>query len=536
MNKRKLTHILNQITKAEACNRKIYFFKKIPWFNKKISDRIYAAYHIKSLISKGSTLLAWLGVLIGQALFVGLFLVVPVLVLQKDSSSIQQLNSLIHVYMVYSLIVGPLLVHVIAASREAYVLVRLFHVDCKTVALSIISRQYRRTLPCYFIMLVVALIGLKNDAPIALALMMSLAYIVFHLGGEALNLFVFKVNRNWMNRAVVMIVVFILGVLAAYGPLVLNITWNSVGLLTHPLFSFGLVVLGIGSIHYLMNYSHYTQFMYAGFERNKSGYDMESLMNQSRFQDVRMQDKDEGKPVLKAQNKHGYDYLNTIFIARHDHLLKKPIRKRLLLISAVLLICGGVLALMTERQAAFMDELLSLMPMFVFLMYMLNGTEKLTRAMFANCDIALLRYSWYRQPQVILKNYLIRLKIVVAYNLACSTLICLGVFLITFILNITVAWSLMLLFVMDITLLSLLFSVHFLSMYYLFQPFTSDQGMKSPLYTLINSGVSMLCFIMWTIETAPSFFALGLCVVTTIYILCALVAVWKLAPKTFRIK
>jgi hypothetical protein len=169
-------------------------------------------------------------------------------------------------------------------------------------------------------------------------------------------------------------------------------------------------------------------------------------------------------------------------------------------------------------------------------MYLLSMGERICRAMFKNCDISLLRYPFYRKKEILLKNFQIRLFSIVRLNGILALAICAGAVLLSFLTEMNWAVSDQLLFCLTILLLSVFFSVHYLFLYYVFQPYTTELGVKNPFFNILNTAVYIACYLCLQIDTVPSSFVWIVLTATTLYIIIALVLVYRFAPKTFRVK
>ena len=80
------------------------------------------------------------------------------------------------------------------------------------------------------------------------------------------------------------------------------------------------------------------------------------------------------------------------------------------------------------------------------------------------------------------------------------------------------------------------FSVHTLFLYYIFQPYNDAQEAKSPIFFIINLAVYYVCYFTMQLGLegpmiGPIFIGASL-----VYSILALVLVYKLAPKTFKVK
>ena len=93
----------------------------------------------------------------------------------------------------------------------------------------------------------------------------------------------------------------------------------------------------------------------------------------------------------------------------------------------------------------------------------------------------------------------------------------------------------MLIFV-TITALSIFFSVHYLTLYYLIQPYNAGTEIKSGTYQLVIWLTYMICYIMIQIKLPTLYFGIAAIVFCVAYSIVASVLVYRLAPKTFRIR
>jgi hypothetical protein len=161
---------------------------------------------------------------------------------------------------------------------------------------------------------------------------------------------------------------------------------------------------------------------------------------------------------------------------------------------------------------------------------------RICKAMFYNCDLALLKYGWYRQPDVILKNFVLRFTRLCGVNLVLSGAVCVMFSVMTLCAGGKPDMVEYIVFMAALLCLGVFFAVHSLGMYYLFQPYTSDLQVKNPFFNIINMVVYMLCYACIQIRSTPSWFALLVLVVTVVYSAVILFLVWRRAPRTFRVK
>lgn len=178
------------------------------------------------------------------------------------------------------------------------------------------------------------------------------------------------------------------------------------------------------------------------------------------------------------------------------------------------------------------------LPICVFLLYLMDNTvgERICKAMFYNCDLALLRYGWYRERDAILRNFFLRWRMLCGVNLMLSGAVC-GMFvLLTLLGGGRPPVGEFILFLLAILSLGVFFAAHSLGLYYLFQPYTSDLDTKNPIFKLLNIAMYAVCWAATQLKSTPTWFALLVFGVTAVYSVGMLALVLRRAPKTFRVK
>ena len=90
--------------------------------------------------------------------------------------------------------------------------------------------------------------------------------------------------------------------------------------------------------------------------------------------------------------------------------------------------------------------------------------------------------------------------------------------------------------VVTILALSVFFSIHYLTIYYLLQPYNAGTELKSGTYSLVMMGTYLVCFFLMNVRLPILVFGLGCIAFCLIYSVVACVLVYRLAPKTFRIR
>ena len=233
---------------------------------------------------------------------------------------------------------------------------------------------------------------------------------------------------------------------------------------------------------------------------------------------------------------HGIAGLHKLFVKRHRKILWKRS-----------LILAGILAVLAAALLAFvafakpenlpLSRILMTLP---FLMYLINQGQNVAATLFINCDQALLRYGFFRKRRVILSLFGYRLASLTLMNLLPAAVVAVALPGVQ-VLSGGQPDARMLAFTALCPLaMSLFFSVHRLSMYYLLQPYTDTRQIRSPLYKAVDTITYAVClFFLNTgddVSVSAESLGTGYLVFSLAYVAIALVLVWWRAPKTFRVR
>lgn len=198
--------------------------------------------------------------------------------------------------------------------------------------------------------------------------------------------------------------------------------------------------------------------------------------------------------------------------------------------------CAACLAL-PEIAAAINGALVPALPMMLLLMYFINRGNTVTQVLFFNCDSSMLSYRFYRQPRVILGIFTARLKSLTAINLLPTAVIALGLPLLLLCSGGTDTPTDYLVLPLAILAMSVFFSVHYLVLYYLLQPYTAGLENTSFGYRLITGLTYFVCYMIYAnVHGATMAFGIGMIVFAAAYVAAALLLAYRLAPRTFKLR
>lgn len=271
-------------------------------------------------------------------------------------------------------------------------------------------------------------------------------------------------------------------------------------------------------------------------------------------------------------DKKGFDYLNALFVARHRKMLiTKPIVFTAIVVTLIGLIIFGfiygyyrdfgggntlhmvlnnLLNLITLkgysdallpyddssvvsflRHLAENQLLLMLIPVSLF-----DISFKATQAMYINCDNSLMTYSFFKQPEKIIRLYDIRLKLLIKLNLVPAIACGLFANLFLFYTGGESYPGQYLLTVLVCVMLSVIQSVIWLALYYLFQPFTMTANVKGGAYMATRIVLCMIALHIFWIPLNSLILAGILAVITVLMLVLLRKLVYKKASKTWKAK
>lgn len=531
-----------KIRAANGANGFIYFLRRLPLVGKFIPESLYAIGALKTGITLAVNIFMQVVYLFTKLLYLLGMVLLPAELLQTGDINFNWGNLLpayVHILFWLSCFI-PMFTdcRALKATKEKYICIKLMRAPPKAYLLFTLPFD----LGLFFVLFLPALLLTTALAGGSLRQGFGLWFVLlaFRILGEAFQLWWFKKRgAAFFRKGKWAFATIGLGLAAAYLPIALGWPLPALSiLLSIP----GLLVSGgvfaLSTWYVFWGYGYWQQAIPRNV-RAEYVQPQAAATRQAAFADVQMREEDLSSTPQQSrriQRKTGYAYFNALFFTRHRRQLWRPVLIRLAIVGTVAL--AGVLALqlLPSSFGGFIGTIPSFLPAFVFIMYAASIGQKACRAMFFNCDISLLRYAFYREPRVILRNFNIRLRYVAGYNLCIAGAICVASILLTALAGQAVFTPQIAIFCVSVLLLSIFFSVHHLFLYYVFQPYTTELDIKNPFYRLINTAIYLLCFTCLQIQTAGIWFAVGVLGFTLLYIGVALLLVRLFSPKYFRVK
>lgn len=383
----------------------------------------------------------------------------------------------------------------------------------------------------------------SNNLPIFLTTLFGLSvYLVSNALWMRVDLPLTLQRKQWTMKVFLLVAMFgiTLGVMLTILSPMMRL------LFSYPLIIVGLIIInGLLSWYLIKSYWHYESFL------SVVGKKFKSAMYFFDADDVELKNKTtnftEGVGLTKKMSidEHasfeqlsGNAYLNALFFSRFKKGLGRGVLIKLAIISTIglaLVIMSQFFPMMSglSELEAFMYRLV---PSLFFVLYITSVGKSVVQSLFMNCDISMLTFPFYRTKEAIISGFFVRFKKILYYNsLVNGTLL---FWLVLFNLMVMGTRSIYLIGLVLLVMISLtlLFSFHELFIYYLLQPFTSDFEVVNPVYKAVNGLFYLFAYVNLQLKTTGLYYALGLSIVSLLYVGIGLVVIRKVAPKTFKLK
>ena len=529
-----------RIRASISCNRLIFWLRRLPLVGRRIPAGLYADVNLKHTLVLLAEIITTLGAFVGKFLYLGLCCLLPC-TLAAGGLAGESWSLFVQILFCLSFVAGCFLSsYLLEATLLKYTCVRQMGMNARAYLLSNLAWNHLLALLSFTPALMVCA-WLLGQAPWT-GLVLSLELAALRLVGEAFHLAVYRGSGAVLCKSGWYILILAgLALAGAYIPCLIPATLDLDRVLCHPAALALFLLAALPALAMVVRYPDYRALVNATCKAELvSTAAAKQKAAQAAFRDVQLRDSDlsAGADDRRLDRLRGYDYLNALFFRRHRRLLVRPVRVELILVGIVLALgLVGCLLIRAELASA-LSGIGSFLPALVFIMYLMGNSlgQRICKAMFYNCDISLLRYGWYRQRSVVLRNFWVRLRRVAGMNLLVAGALCLTAVVLVSVSGARPDPGELAAFLLCLLCLAVLFSVHPLFMYYIFQPYTTQLAMKNPFFGILNWVMYVVCYLCIRIDQPPQGFTLLVLCVTLLYIIGALLAVWRFAPRRFRVK
>lgn len=506
-------------------NSIIYALKSIPLIRKLLPDALYASPGLKTFANIIASLIEMGSVFLGKGLYL-LLMVAGALKLMNAATP----DAFVHVFFFLSLAGGLLNTHIFNPSKDKYYAMFLMRMD---------AREYTLSNYLYFLLKMAVgffpftlLFGRMMGAATAVCMVMPFFVCGVKLIVAAVTLYDCRDGEKVRNENLPSVIVWsgtALLLLAAYLPSFLGYVINQ----TVFLVLCGIIIAaGLFCFAYVWRFGKYRTIYRTLLTSNSLVMNTVNSSQITRNTYLKKIETD----LSQTSNKLGYAYFNELFMKRHSKILTKA-AKKIALVSAGIVAAAALAGYYNPGIMLKINELLlTYLPYSLLIMYLVNRGRTITAAMFMNCDHSMLTYRIYRQPKAILSLFTERLKYVSAINLIPASVIALGLPLLLYASGGTANPVNYFILPASILVMSVFFSVHTLVLYYLLQPYNAKMETKNPVYVILDMVTYYICFFAAGEVASTLAFGIGVTIFCVLYVVIALVLVYRLAPKTFKLR
>jgi hypothetical protein len=526
-----------KVSFVQSANLLIYFIKRIPFAGKKFPETLYAKSHIKIILGIISLVFGLLKGFFNKLFYLFLAIMLPAALINRGIG--QLLPVFLHIFFFMSFILGSLMKTTVTnpGNKQAFDMITLMRADAREYYLSEILYSHIETVIHFILPLII--IGLIIGFSPLNVLILLLGLASFRLVGEWIHLYLYdKTGKYLIHNGYLLAAITGTGLILAYGIPALGFRINFDIILFNMFSIIIMFCLVAAALVYLWNYKNYTPIAKSLLNKD-SLVNVDAFISEMTFGDVKLDEenllRDEVKPK-HFDKMEGYEYFNYLFFLRHRKILVKPVQIRLGAIAAISLIAILVMIFIPAAKLEVVQIIKRSSPLLVFLMYLMSTGERICKAMFHNCDVSMLRYSFYRERTVILSNFSLRLKKVILLNMIPALALILALVILVLISGFRAELPGMIPLFLSILSLACFFSIHHLFMYYVIQPYTSQLVVESPLFRFISGLIWLLAYGVMQTRTTSVYFTFGVLVVTVLYMIVAVITIYKVAPRTFRLK
>ena len=510
-----------KIDMTYAINSFIYSLKRFPIFKDLFpGESLYKSKKAKSIIRVLGLILSSARMILYKIIYFWIIYVLATLLTPKDITS-----GILHIYFIFTIIGMFFNNKVLATSTKKYFSIVLFNMDAKEYMKATLWQEI-------LINLITHSIGLWILIQSPLIFLFTIFGFLGRIIGERLNVWHYtKYKISLTYNYPFYWTVILLSVLATLLPRIGIIITSPIIIIID------IIFLPIALLSYigLMKIDNY-KLIFKRLNTKVRALNSNQSREYSRQAMIDIKEKDKKIDEKKLKGKKGYDLFNTIFFERHKEILLRS-AKWFASISLLVIVGVGVLvAINPILQKNLNNFLLNNIAWFVIIMYFINRGAIITQAMFYNCDHSMLTFNFYRNPKVILNVFKTRVLTVSKVNLIPASVIAIGLPILLYITGGTPNSIDYISIPIFIITLSIFFSIHYLVIYYLFQPYDKNMKMKSIAYSIISALTYLIAYSLTDFKMSTTLFSIIAIIATVAYSIIALIIVYKKAPQTFKIK
>ena len=513
-------------------NTILYGLKQIPLVKELLPAELYGVRGLKIFASVISVIAEIFSALGGKAIYFALMVFLPAGLISENSHGILGMpdpaDGFLFVFVILTIAGAIANPYMFDTGRNNYYGVVLMNMNAREVAL--VDFWYKIFKLVIGFMIFGIFMGLQLGADLWILILMPFFAAGVKLIGATFPLSYYEKHGKRRDSKVI-------GMLSVFIPLTLmglayGFLW--LGIIIPKMVCVAIMVAGI-----LLGLLSLKKILYFGYYREIYREILLETMN-VRVGSDRLRTQATRKVISAdtsiTSTKSGLEYLNELFIRRHRKILWTASNRISLVALAVIVVVLIAFMIFPEIKGGVNEMLMTSLPYMLFVMYLLNRGTGFTEALFINCDHSFLTYPFFKTPAAILKLFRIRLWEIIKVNLPPAVIIGAGLALILFMSGGTDnPLNYGILFV-SIVGMSVFFSVHYLTIYYLLQPYTIDAEVRSSMYRVIMGVTYFVCYMGIQVHLPTFWFGIACIVFSVLYFIVSMILVYRFAPETFRIR
>lgn len=511
-----------RLKNAYRVNSILYSLKQLPIIKRILPEKLYGVRGLKILGNIISAIWEFIMIFLGKFLYIAFMIAAMLGIYQTNSAA-----TFLHIFFFLTICGGLMNTYLFDPTKDKYYAMFLMNMDAKEYTISNYLYQMIKVLigflpfTCFY--------GMSVGLPLWIMILCPIFVMMVKTFINSLSLIDFKRTKKVKNEnlptSVVWILLLVL-LVCAYALPYISIVIPTWLFLIFFVLSLGLGIFGFYQIFHFPYY----RFLYKQLLTNAPlVIDQTSIRRDASLSQIELD-------TSLNSTKEGFSYFHELFVKRHRKILTKAIKKQTIVLVGIAIVMSFLVKVNASVASTTNHLMLVFLPYFVFIMYMLNRGTTLTQAMFMNCDHAMLSYRIYRKPNVILGLFKERLKTLIGLNLIPATVIGFTLALLLFLSGGTSnVYNYFVLF-FSVLAMSVFFSVHYLVMYYLLQPYNVHTEMKSSTYSVVQGVTYFVCYYMMQLRLPTFYFGLSVSAFCILYSLLSLWFAYRLAPKTFKLR
>lgn len=502
-------------------NSVIYTLKHTPIIKKLFSYSLYTSKGLKIFANIVSALIEFVSFFVWKLLYLVFFfaMMIPMF---KDQSA-----SFINIFVFLTLIGGFMNTYLFSPTIDKYYAIFLMKFDARKYTL---SNYYYSLIKCFVGLIPFTFIfGLSFKVSLLVLILIPIYVVSIKNIFNAFSLHSYQKeskvkNENKFTPLIIGIAVVLLAL--AYGLPYFNIILIN-NLVFYIIFIITFI-LGLLSFRYIVKFEKYTKMC-------KDTIRKDELIPTESENSAKMYKSQISTGEIKNTSKEGYEYFNYIFNIRHRKMLTNATKNISIGLFIFFTIAIVVSIYFPKFSKDINDLLKNCLPYYLFVMYFINRGQKICQTMFMNCDRSMLTYRFYREKTAILSLFKERLKTLIKLNVIPGFIMALG----SVILLMTTGGASTTVYIitfLSIIAMSIFFSVHYLVLYYLLQPYDVNLDIKNPAFMSICGVTYFICYGASQVQIPTLEFGICMCLFTIIYSLLSLYLAYKYAPTRFKLR